>query len=91
MFFFLCVAAVFTELITMYTGQMQTLMEIKHKLSYSNAVLHRVLKRLDVIEKGGQVRAADPPAELPFRLPLQSLEEVHEVDGQLKEDMALQA
>ena len=73
----------------MCTGQMQAMMEIKGKLSYSNAVLHKVLKRL--IEKGGQVRAADPPAELPFRLPLQSLEEVHEVEGQLKEDMALQS
>ena len=39
------------ELITMYTGQMQTMMEIKGKLSYSNAVLHKVLKRLDVIER----------------------------------------
>ena len=72
MFFFLCVAAVFMELITMYTGQMQTMMEIKGKLSYSNDVLHKVLKRLDVIENGGQVQAADLQAELPPRLPLQS-------------------
>ena len=77
------------EIITMISRLTLRVEELTEKQELGNGLLLKLLKRQDRVLKHG-TSPADAVAELPFSLPVESMEELHAVEAKLADDMALQ-
>ena len=77
------------EIITMISRLTLRVEELTEKQELGNGLLMKLLKRQDRVLKHG-TSPADAVAELPFSLPVESMEELHAVEAKLADDMALQ-